>query len=284
MKKVATLGFLLIVCSLSLPTENAVSDLGGSCSTIKLGDNYIPKSPEILTAVNSGYKISETKIESARALYQSSEELNVSWMRWKVLDQGDETLFYDSYVLYKSSDNGVTWSCSRISAALFQFSLGGLTKDTDYEFALTATDGITWATPIYFAGSTNLSKRPVFKLCIPEGFEPTLTSLMKDKIFISTNQPFGNDLLLNWTYSENKWKSSKTYKSPYGTSLTRIEEPIFIPFTKAAKQVDIRVVPKADKILQTYVSRGYSGYTSKGCPSLTYKIDLKKKSLVKVSQ
>ena len=263
------------------PLVVANADSGGSCSQIKLGLDYIPKSPEDLLDTDSRYKISETKIEGLRAGYNSDSEIALSWSRWPIFDQATETLFYDSYVVYYSENQGQTWKCSTISAALITFNLGGLKKDTDYEFALSATDGSVWAPPTYFSGSTNLSKRPKLQLCIPERFSPSLNSVVGNLLLITTNEPFGNNLPLKWTYSENNWKSFKTYKSPTWGIFTRFEEPVFIPFTKNAKYVEVKVTPSAEKINKRDYSIAYSGYTSRGCKAQTFKIDLKKKTLVR---
>ena len=260
----------------------AKADGGGSCYNVKLGNDYIPKRPENLLAKDSRYKISETKIESVRASYASSSEINISWSRWKVLDQAQETLFYDSYILYRSSDKGLNWECSTISAARFFFDLSGLTKDTDYEFALTATDGSVWAPPTYFSSSTNILKRPVQQLCIPEDFKPSVTSLEGGTLLIATNQRFGNDLLLKWTYSENNWKSFKTAKSlVWGGNYSRIEEGVVIRFSRSAKQLEVKAIPSAEKVDPIFFSIAVKGYTSAGCETQTFKVDLKKKSLVR---
>ncbi len=272
----------IVFLSVLTPATNANADGGGSCNNVKLGNDYIPKSPNLLVATGSRYKVSATKIEWVRALYQSGSELEISWSRWKELDQAQETLFYDSYVLYQSTDKGLTWGCSTISAARFFFNLTGLIQDTDYDFALTATDGSVWAPPTYFSASTNLSKRPVLKKCIPEDFNPILQSLGANLLTILPGlEQYGRDLPLKWTYSENNWKSLKTYKTPWDEIFVSISSPVLIPYTRYAKQVEVKVTPNADKTPKNFQSIAYSGYTSAGCKAQTFKIDIKKKTLVR---
>ncbi len=281
MKRFGLILVSIVFLSICTPAIIANADGGGSCYNIKLGNDYIPKSPDLLVATDSRYKISETKIEGVRALYESSSQINISWSRWKILDQAQDTLFYDSYILYRSADQGQTWQCSTISAARFFFDLSGLIKDTDYDFALTATDGFVWAPPTYFSASTNLLKRPVLQMCIPESFKPSVAAVVGKTVFIGTNEPLGSDLLLRWTFSENNWKSFKNVSSRYGGNFARFEEAIYFELSKSAKQVEVKVTPRADKINQMFQSNAYSGYTSAGCKTLTFKVDLKRKTLLK---
>ena len=277
---------ILLVAMISTFTQppNSSADTGGSCSlnsntNLKLGNDYIPKSPEAFLAAGSTFKISGVKLEGIRATYSSSTEISISWSRWPVLDQAKETLFYDSYVLFYSSDNGSSWRCSTISTSLIWFTLGGLEKDTDYKFALTATDGSIWAAPIYFGASTNLLKRPVFQICLPVDLSPTVDLFGSSYILIRTNAAYGSILPVKWLYSENKWKTIGTYKNPYKETFIPITEGPIIPITRKAISIDLRLVPAAEKIPKESISAGYSGYTSKSCKPLNLRINLAKKTI-----
>ena len=266
------------------PSQISSADTGGSCSVnpstnLKLGNDYIPKSPGAYLAAGSTFKISDVKLEGIRATYASSTEISIAWSRWEVLDQAKETLFYDRYVLFYSSDNAVSWRCSTISTALFWFTLGGLEKDTDYKFAMTATDGSIWAAPTYFEASTNFSKRPIFQRCLPTDLSPTIDLLSSSYILIRTKAAYGNNLPVKWLYSENRWKSTNTYKNPYRQTFIPVTEVPIIPISRKAVSLDIRLVPAAEKIPQESIGVGYSGNTSKGCKPLNLRINLAKKAI-----
>ena len=277
-KLVLTITMVVLVLTIT-QSPIAIADTGGSCTNIRLGNDYIPRSPEAFTAPGSKLRISPVKLTGINASYSSGTEINLRWSRWEVLDQAKETLFYASYVLFYSADKGVSWKCSTVSSALIWLTLDGLEKDTDYKFALTATDGTFWAAPEYFEGSTNILKRPVLTQCIPEDFKPVLVSVSSRFILITTGVPFGFELPLKWVLSENNWKTSSTHKDPWGESYLRISDPVAIKISGKKNLVQIRVTPSADRIKKIYQSNAYSGVTSAGCPTQTYQVDVKKKTL-----
>jgi hypothetical protein len=266
--------------STALNVAPALADTGGSCSGIKLGNDYIPRNPIELEA-DPKIRFTNVSVDGVGAFYSSPTELSLNWSRWPVFDQTDETLFYDKYILFRSSDAGVSWQCSTISSALIFFTLSGLPQNTDYKFAISATNGSVWARPTYFSGSTNPTNRPVLTRCIREDFKPKVATQGKitNFLLITSGVSFGDDLPLKWTLSENRWKSSTTYKDTYGQTFIPISSPVILKISGRKGLVQIKVTPFADKTPKIFQSDAYSGITSKGCPSQTYEVDIKKKTM-----
>jgi hypothetical protein len=200
-----------------------------------------------------------------KASYVDNTTLEISWSRWEQLDKAAETLVYDKYLLYYSIDKGSSWSCVAISTARYWWTLEKLLPNTSYDFAFLATDGVSWAKPVFFTGTTDASKRPVEKACIPNTVEANMTFTGSSATFIIKKGDAS--LPIKWEYSFDNWKTKKKYVSPWKEEYIRLTSAlVFLVPRNNVSVLNLRATAFAEQTTKLETDRSVLGYTSKGCP------------------
>ena len=254
------LGLLTMIFSSVVAVSSAQAY---DCSITKYGLYNAPLNPNDYN--KDSRPISTIALKTPKASYVDNTTLEISWSRWEQLDKATETLFYDKYLLYYSIDKGSSWSCVAISTARYWWTLEKLSPNTSYDFAFLATDGVAWAKPVFFSGSTDPSKKPIELLCLPETIEANMTFSDGLATFIITK---GNKSLpMRWEYSFDNWKTKKKYTSPWKEEYIRLGAAVgFSSPKKSVSVLNLRAFAAAEKITKWETSQSVLGYTSKGCP------------------
>lgn len=233
------------------------------CSTTKYGLYNAPVNPNNYNM--DSRPISTIALNTPKAAYANNTSLDIYWSRWGQLDKATETLFYDKYLLYFSSNKGSSWSCVAISTALYSWTLEKLLPNTAYDFAFMATDGVTWAKPVFFSGNTDPSKKPIELLCLPDAVDANMTFSDGTASFIITKG--NNSLPIRWEYSFDNWKTKKKYTSPWKEDYIRLGAAVVVSSpTKNVSVLNLMAFAAAEMMTKWETSQSVRGYTSKGCP------------------
>jgi len=203
------------------------------CSITKYGLYNAPLNPNDYN--KDSRPISTIALNTPKASYVNNTTLEINWSRWGQLDEATETLFYDKYLLYYSNNKGSSWSCVAISTARYSWTLEKLLPNTSYDFAFLATDGVSWAKPVFFTGDTDPNKKQIELLCLPDAVEANMTFSGDSATFVITK---GNKSLpIRWEYSFDNWKTKKKYISPWKEEYIRLGTAVI--FTGPNKNVSV---------------------------------------------
>lgn len=233
------------------------------CSITKYGLYNAPLNPNDYN--KDSRPISTIALNTPKASYVNNTTLDIYWSRWGQLDEATETLFYDKYLLYYSNNKGSSWSCVAISTARYSWTLEKLLPNSAYDFAFMATDGVTWAKPVFFSGNTDPSRKPIELLCLPDAVEANMTFSGNLATFVITK---GNKSLpMRWEYSFDNWKTKKKYTSPWKEEYIRLGAAVvFSGPNKSVSVLNLRAFAAAEMTTKWETSASVLGYTSKGCP------------------